>query len=62
MSRIIIEGVDKSGKSTIIEKMKNQFEYGLAIKNMIKPKDASEEETETNPRARSAKLRVLEKL
>ena len=46
MSRIIIEGVDKSGKSTIIEKMKNQFEYGLAIKNMIKPKDASEEETE----------------
>ena len=45
MSRIIIEGVDKSGKSTIIEKMKNQFEYGLAIKNMIKPKDALEEET-----------------
>ena len=31
MSRIIIEGVDKSGKSTIIEKMKNQFEYGLAM-------------------------------
>ncbi len=45
MSRIIIEGVDKSGKSTIIEKMKNQFEYGLAIKNMIKPKDASDKET-----------------
>ena len=45
MSRIIIEGVDKSGKSTIIEKMKNQFERGLAIKNMIKPKDASDEET-----------------
>ena len=45
MSRIIVEGVDKSGKSTIIEKMKNQFEYGLSIKNMIKPKDASNEET-----------------
>ena len=46
MARIIIEGVDKSGKSTIIEKMKNQFEHGLAIKNMIKPRDASSEETE----------------
>lgn len=45
MARIIIEGVDKSGKSTIIEKMKNQFERGLAIKNMIKPRDASKEET-----------------
>ena len=44
--RIIIEGVDKSGKSTLIEKMKNQFEYGMAIKNMIKPRDASEAETE----------------
>ena len=45
MSRIIIEGVDKSGKSTIIEKMKNQFERGLAIKNLIRPRDASDEET-----------------
>ena len=44
--RIIVEGVDKSGKSTIIEKMKNRFEYGIAIKNMIKPRDNSPEETE----------------
>ena len=43
--RIIVEGVDKSGKSTIIEKMKNQYEYGIAIKNMIKPRDISPEET-----------------
>lgn len=43
--RIIVEGVDKSGKSTIIEKMKNQFEYGIAIKNMIKPRDKSPKET-----------------
>jgi thymidylate kinase len=43
--RIIIEGVDKSGKSTIIENMKNRFEYGIAIKNMIKPRDNSPEET-----------------
>lgn len=43
--RIIVEGVDKSGKSTIIEKMKNRFEYGIAIKNMIKPRDNSPEET-----------------
>lgn len=44
--RIIVEGVDKSGKSTIIEKMKNRFEYGIAIKNMIKPRDTSQEETD----------------
>ena len=46
MPRIIIEGVDKSGKSTIVEKMKNQFEHGLAIKNMIKPRNASLEESQ----------------
>jgi len=44
--RIIVEGVDKSGKSTLIEKMKNQFEYGIAIKNMIKPRGNSLEETQ----------------
>lgn len=44
--RIIVEGVDKSGKSTIIEKMKNQFEYGIAIKNMIKPRNTSKDETQ----------------
>lgn len=43
--RIIVEGVDKSGKSTLIEKMKNQFEYAIAIKNMIKPRDKSQYET-----------------
>lgn len=44
--RIILEGVDKSGKSTLLEKMKNQYEFGIAIKNMIKPRDISMAETD----------------
>lgn len=43
--RVIIEGVDKSGKSTLIEQLKNQFPRGIQLKLMTKPKNSSEEET-----------------
>lgn len=44
--RVIIEGVDKSGKSTLIEKLKNEFPRGISLKLMTKPKDSSQKETE----------------
>ena len=44
--RLIIEGVDKSGKSTLIETLKNKFPKAVQLKLMTKPYDSSQEETE----------------
>lgn len=44
--RLIIEGVDKSGKSTLIETLKNRFPRAVQLKLMTKPFDNSQEETE----------------
>lgn len=43
--RLVIEGVDKSGKSTLIEKLKNHFPKAIQLKLMTKPKNSSQEET-----------------
>lgn len=42
---LIIEGCDLSGKSTLLEALKNKFDYSICVKNMIKPKNDSWEET-----------------
>ena len=44
--RLIIEGCDKSGKSTLIEHLKNIFPKAVQLKLMTKPKDNSDEETQ----------------
>lgn len=44
--RLIIEGVDKSGKSTLIEYLKNKFPRAVQLKLMTKPYDSSQEETD----------------
>lgn len=44
--RIVIEGVDKSGKSTLIEHLKNVFPKSISLKLMCKPKDSSPEESQ----------------
>ncbi len=41
--RIIIEGCDKSGKSTLIEALKNQIPSLIELKLLTKPKDNGEE-------------------
>ena len=41
--RIIIEGCDKSGKSTLIEALKNKIPSMIGLKLLTKPKDGSEE-------------------
>lgn len=41
--RIIIEGCDKSGKSTLIEALKNQVPSLIGLKLLTKPKDGSDE-------------------
>lgn len=40
--RIIIEGCDKSGKSTLIEALKNQIPSLISLKLLTKPKDNSD--------------------
>ena len=40
--RIIIEGCDKSGKSTLIEALKNEIPSLIGLKLLTKPKDKSE--------------------
>lgn len=40
--RIIIDGCDKSGKSTLIEALKNQVPSLIGLKLLTKPKDSSE--------------------
>lgn len=42
---LVIEGSDLTGKSTLIEALKNKFDFSVCVKNMIKPKDDSEKET-----------------
>lgn len=44
--RIIIEAPDLSGKTTIIEALKNQIPAGVQIKLWTKPKDGSKESLE----------------
>lgn len=41
--RIIIDGCDKSGKSTLIEALKNEIPSLIGLKLLTKPKDGSEE-------------------
>ena len=41
--RIIIEGCDKSGKSTLIEALKNKIPSLIELKLLTKPKDGSDE-------------------
>lgn len=41
--RIILEGPDLSGKSTVIEALKNKIPAGVQIKLWTKPKDGSKE-------------------
>lgn len=41
--RIIIDGCDKSGKSTLIEALKNQIPSLVGLKLLTKPKDSSED-------------------
>lgn len=41
--RIILEGPDLSGKSTLIEALKNKIPSGVQIKLWTKPKDGSQE-------------------
>lgn len=41
--RIIIDGCDKSGKSTLIEALKNEIPSLIGLKLLTKPKDASEQ-------------------
>lgn len=38
---VIIDGCDKAGKSTVIEKLKNKVDHGLMLKNLDKPKDGT---------------------
>lgn len=40
--RIILDGVDKSGKSTLIEALKNEIPSLIGLKLLTKPKDSSE--------------------
>lgn len=40
--RIIIDGCDKSGKSTLIEALKNEIPSLIGLKLLTKPKDASD--------------------
>ena len=40
--RIIIDGCDKSGKSTLIEALKNEIPSLIGLKLLTKPKDDSE--------------------
>ena len=41
--RIILEGLDKSGKSTLVEALKNQIPSLVGLKLLTKPKDGGEE-------------------